>query len=140
MACTQEPTLGCLSGWGGSREGGRSSLWHLGSPAREDMEVGPRLVQSSQGPCRPGDCPGLCADRLLPALALLAAFQGQSEHLCGFSSLSPTIWPTLGHAAYLTPWLQLWRSPGPLQLWWSPGPCSCGGLRGLAARHWTILP
>lgn len=47
------------------------------APSREDMKVGPRLVQSSQGPCRAGDCLGLCAARLLPALTLQAAFQGQ---------------------------------------------------------------
>lgn len=47
------------------------------APSREDMKVGPRLVQSSRGPRRAGDCPGLCAARLLPALALQAAFQGQ---------------------------------------------------------------
>ncbi|CAO2587308.1 hypothetical protein LEMLEM_LOCUS4427 [Lemmus lemmus] len=109
------------------------------APAREDMEVGPRLVQSSQGPCRAGDCSGLCAARLFPALILQSAFQAKSEHLCGFPSLSPTICPTLGHAVYLTPWLQLCRSPGPCSesRLFCPEMCSCEMNLSLDSRAVT---
>lgn len=120
-----------LSGWDGSREGGRSSLWHLGCPLQGGYEgwaqacpVIPKALEELETVlvCVPPDSfqPWPCR---LPSRA-------KSEHLCGFFTLSPTICPTLGHAT-LTPWLQLWRSPGP---------CSCGGLLGLAVSHWTVLP
>lgn len=129
MACTQERTLGCLSGWDGSRKGGRSSLWYLGSPRQGGY----------------GGWAHACPKALVELVTVLVcvppdSFQSwpcrlpsraKSEHLCGFSSLSPTICPTLGQAAYLTPWLHLWRSPGPCSE--SLGSRTCGVPDTLAA-------